>query len=67
MPLQLFSFIIAVGLLNFAVSAAFVFAGHLVFTMAFDASYVPAMIIGKLTAGVLALLLANYIHKRVVK
>lgn len=36
----------------FAVSAAFTFAGHLAFTMAFDIGYIPYMILGKLIAGV---------------
>lgn len=42
----------------FSVSGAFVFAGHLAFTMAFDGSYVGSMIVGKLVAGVLALVVA---------
>lgn len=49
----------------FAVSAAFVFAGHLAFTMAFDASYILSVIVGKLTAGFLALILANFIYRRI--
>ena len=48
----------------FAVSGAFVFAGHLAFTVAYDASYVPAMVVGKLVAGVLALLLAIVVSQR---
>ena len=48
----------------FAVSAAFVFGAHLAFTTAFDTEYVPAMIVGKLIAGVLALFVANYIYER---
>ena len=51
----------------FAVSGAFVFAGHLAFTVAFDAAYVPAMVVGKLVAGVLALLVAVFISARTVK
>ena len=47
----------------FCVSAAFVFGSHLAFTMAFDEKYVPAMIVGKLIAGVLAIVVANYIYK----
>ena len=47
----------------FAVSAAFVFAGHMAFTMAFDASYVGPVIVGKLIAGVLALFFANFIYQ----
>ena len=47
----------------FAVSAAFVFGGHLAFTMAFDEKYVLAMIVGKIVAGVLALFVANYVYE----
>lgn len=47
----------------FAVSAAFVFGGHLAFTMAFDNSYVLPMIVGKLISGVCAVLLACLIYK----
>lgn len=50
----------------FAVSAAFVFAGHLAFTMALDVTYLPAMIVGKLIAGFLALILASFIYKRII-
>lgn len=54
------------ALLNaaFAVSGAFTFAGHLAFTMAFDASYIPSVIIGKLTAGVLSILAAVVLYRR---
>ncbi|MBR5445110.1 MAG: ethanolamine utilization protein EutH, partial [Clostridia bacterium] len=48
----------------FTISAAFTFAGHLAFTMAFDSSYVFPMIVGKLTAGVSSLLLAMIIEKK---
>ena len=51
----------------FAVSGAFVFARHLAFTVAFDAAYVPAMVVGKLVAGVLALLVAIFISSRTLK
>lgn len=47
----------------FAVSAAFVFGGHLAFTMAFDQAYVLPMIIGKLVAGVSAIVLACVLYK----
>lgn len=47
----------------FAVSASFVFAGHLAFTLAFDASYILAVITGKLVSGILALLLAMVIYR----
>ena len=46
----------------FMISAAFVFADHLAFTMAFDASCVPAVTVGKLVAGVLAILVANVLY-----
>ncbi|MBR5231623.1 MAG: ethanolamine utilization protein EutH [Clostridia bacterium] len=51
----------------FAVSGAFTFAGHLAFTMAFNASYLPAMILGKLSAGILAVFLANLLSNRLLK
>ena len=51
----------------FAVSAAFTFAGHLAFTLAFDASYVSSVIIGKLVSGVFALAVAIIIYKRILK
>ena len=51
----------------FAISAAFTFAGHLAFTMAFNADYLPAVILGKLTAASLALLVAQVMHKRIYK
>ena len=47
----------------FAVSASFVFGDHLAFTMAYDARYVTPMIVGKLTAGVFAVLLAALLYK----
>ena len=48
----------------FAVSAAFTFAAHLAFTMAFDVSYIPAVVVGKLVAGISALLLSVYVYGR---
>ncbi len=48
----------------FAVSAAFTFAGHLAFTMSFDASYIPEMIIGKLISGIFAVILAALLYKK---
>lgn len=51
----------------FAVSAAFTFAGHLAFTMAFDAAYLLPMIVGKLSAGFLALVLAFPLYKKLMK
>ena len=47
----------------FAVSAAFVFGGHLALTMAFNAEYTLAMIIGKLISGISAVILALLIYK----
>ena len=51
----------------FAVSAAFVFGGHLAFTMAFDSSYAIPMIVGKLISGVCGLLLAIVLYKENAK
>lgn len=47
----------------FSVSAAFVFGSHLAFTMALDEDYIPAMMVGKLVAGVLAIFVANYVYE----
>ena len=47
----------------FAVSASFALGSHLAFTMAFDASYVVPMIIGKLISGICAVVLAFIIYK----
>ena len=47
----------------FAVSAAFTFAGHLAFTIAFDANYLFPLIIRKIIAGIFAVLLANIVYK----
>lgn len=47
----------------FSVSAAFVFGGHLAFTMAFDQDYIPAMMVGKFVAGVLAIFVAHYVYE----
>ena len=46
----------------FAISAAFVFADHLAFTLAYDAPVLPAMIVGKLVSGICALIVANLIY-----
>ena len=51
----------------FAVSAAFTFAGHLAFTMSFNTELVPAVIIGKLIAGVCAVLVAQFMYKKLNK
>ena len=47
-----------------AVSAAFTFADHLAFTMAFNSAYIPAMILGKLVSGVCAVILAAVLIKK---
>ncbi len=51
----------------FAVSAAFTFAGHLAFTMSFNADMLPAVIVGKLVGGVCAVLVAQLIYSRINK
>ncbi len=51
----------------FAVSAAFIFASHLAFTLAFSADYVSYVIIAKLISGISALILANFMYKRLYK
>ena len=48
----------------FAVSAAFTLADHLAFTLSFAAEYVPAVTVGKLLAGVLAVGLALRMGKK---
>lgn len=47
----------------FAVSASFVFGGHLAFTMAFDGSYVLPMVVGKIASGLAALVLALVMYR----
>ena len=51
----------------FAVSAAFTFAGHLAFTMSFNADMLPAVIVGNLVGGVFAVLVAQLIYSRMNK
>ena len=51
----------------FAVSAAFAFADHLAFTLSYRAEYLPAVLIGKLIAGILAVLVAIPIYNRISK
>ena len=51
----------------FAVSGAFVFAGHLAFTVSFNASYLVPVIVGKLTAGICAVILANFVFNKMNK
>ncbi len=49
----------------FAVSAAFVFGDHLGFTAGFAPALIPAMIAGKLTAGICAVAVALLLTKKV--
>lgn len=48
----------------FAVSAAFAFADHMAYCMAFDESYLASMIVGKVVAGLLALVIAHFVWNR---
>lgn len=49
----------------FAVSASFVLADHLAFTLVFDSSYLLPMMVGKIVAGVCAVLFALVIYEKV--
>lgn len=51
----------------FSVSASFVFAGHLAFTLANNPDYTAGMIVAKLVGGITAVMLALWIYKRVKK
>ncbi len=51
----------------FAISAAFVFADHLAFTMAFDNSYVLPLIVGKIVSGVFAIIVASIVYDKEAK
>lgn len=51
----------------FSVSAGFVFAGHLAFTLSFNADYAISMIIGKLLSGISAIFVALLLYKMTVK
>ena len=48
----------------FAVSAAFVFADHLAFTLAFNQDFLLPVIAGKLLSGILAIFLAVFIYNK---
>lgn len=48
----------------FAVSAAFTLADHLAFTLSFKAEYLPAVVVGKVVSGILAVALAAIIYKK---
>ena len=53
--------------LAFAVSAAFVFGDHLAFTLSYNGKYIIPVIIGKLVAGITALLVASLLVKKIKK
>ena len=50
----------------FAVSASFVLADHLAFTLAFEPSYLLPMTVGKIVSGICAVIFALIIYKRTV-
>lgn len=50
--------------LAFAVSAAFVFGDHLAFTLSYNAEHIVPVIIGKLVAGITALVVASILYKK---
>ena len=47
----------------FAATGAYVFGGHLAFTMIYDTGYALPMIVGKLVSGVFAIIFAHLIYK----
>ncbi len=49
----------------FAISAAFVFADHLAFTMSYNSDYIAAVIAGKLISGILAVFAAAVLYKKI--
>lgn len=51
----------------FAVSAAFVFGGHLAFTLAYGPDLVFQVILGKLVSGICSVMLALIISKRILR
>lgn len=53
--------------LAFAVSAAFVFGDHLAFTLSFNYEHILAVIIGKLVAGITALVVAVVLENKTKK
>ena len=53
--------------LAFAVSAAFVFGDHLAFTLSYNGEYILPVIIGKLVAGITALVVASVLVKKIKK
>ena len=53
--------------LAFSVSGAFVFAGHLAFTMSINPDYIFPVIVGKLVAGFTAIVVAFIVYKKLFK
>ena len=53
--------------LAFAVSAAFVFGDHLAFTLSYNDDHIIPVIVGKLVAGITALVLASILYKKTNK
>lgn len=53
--------------LAFAVSAAFVFGDHLAFTLSYNDEHIISVIVGKLVAGITALILASILYKKTEK
>ena len=51
----------------FAISAAFTFADHLAFTMAFNNAYAGAVVLAKLVGGITAILLGCLLYGRLYK
>lgn len=51
----------------FAISAAFTFADHLAFTMAFNNAYAGAVVLAKLVGGITAILLGCLLYSRLYK
>ena len=49
----------------FAVSASFILADHLAFTLSYEASYLLPMMVAKITSGLAAILFALIIYKKV--
>ncbi len=49
----------------FAVSVSFILADHLAFTLAFDATYLWMMMVGKLVSGIFAILFALIVYSRI--
>lgn len=51
----------------FAVSAAFAFADHLAFTLAFSPDYLLSVVAGKIISGVMAILVALLVYNKSIK